>query len=141
MGDYFKPWRRKIGVVTLVMACVFAATWIRSFNVADCAQWDFAVFCSGEGNLYVTVPIPLKIEWAWPEWTVEKDADIESALNEVKWRWRSIGFGYAEVGFFDTNGLVILAPYWSLVIPLSLLSAWLLLSKPRNREKAAAPST
>ena len=28
MGDYFKPWRRKIGVATLVMACVFAAGWV-----------------------------------------------------------------------------------------------------------------
>jgi hypothetical protein len=29
-GDYFRPWRRKIGVMTLVMACVFAAGWVRS---------------------------------------------------------------------------------------------------------------
>ena len=27
MGDYFKPWRRKVGVVTLVMACSCLAWW------------------------------------------------------------------------------------------------------------------
>ena len=30
MGDYFKPWRRKIGCVTLVLACLFMAGWVRS---------------------------------------------------------------------------------------------------------------
>ena len=35
MGDYFRSWRRKIGVVTLGMACVFAGGWVRSFIIAD----------------------------------------------------------------------------------------------------------
>src|SRR5689334_11887992 len=35
MGEYFKPFRRKIGVITLVMACVFSAGWIRSRNTSD----------------------------------------------------------------------------------------------------------
>ena len=35
MGGYFKPWWRKMGVLTLVMACMFAAGWVRSIYVAD----------------------------------------------------------------------------------------------------------
>ena len=35
MLDYFKGWRRKFGVVTLLMACVFAGGWIRSLVVQD----------------------------------------------------------------------------------------------------------
>ena len=35
MGDYFKPWRRKIGVLTLVMACVFMGAWVRSNSILD----------------------------------------------------------------------------------------------------------
>lgn len=35
MGEYFKPWQRKIGVVALLMACVFAAGWVRSGTVED----------------------------------------------------------------------------------------------------------
>lgn len=32
---YFKPLRRKIGVIALVMACVFAMGWVRSISVLD----------------------------------------------------------------------------------------------------------
>jgi hypothetical protein len=35
MGDYFKPWRRKIGVLTLVMALAFAVGWVRSLRLRD----------------------------------------------------------------------------------------------------------
>jgi hypothetical protein len=119
MGDYFKPWRRKIGVVTLVVACVFMAGWIRSFNFADAIQLDSVCFCSGEGNLYVMGPKPLKMDWEWPEWNVEKDAHVDSVLNAMKWKWRFMGFGYSEIGFFDSKIQVILAHYWSIAIPIA----------------------
>lgn len=32
MGDCFRGWRRKLGVVTLAMACVLASAWLRSFS-------------------------------------------------------------------------------------------------------------
>jgi hypothetical protein len=35
MGEYFKPWRRKIGVITLMMACVFMGGWVRSLEFID----------------------------------------------------------------------------------------------------------
>ena len=35
MGAYFKPLRWKIGVVTLVIACVFVVGWVRSVRVKD----------------------------------------------------------------------------------------------------------
>src|SRR6478736_6446220 len=35
MGEYFKPLRRKIGVLTLAMACLFTAGWIRSQTICD----------------------------------------------------------------------------------------------------------
>ena len=39
MREFFKPWRRKIGVVTLVMACVLMAGWVRSEMIgADSAS-------------------------------------------------------------------------------------------------------
>ena len=31
MGDYFKPWRRKFGVVTLIVACLLAIIWCEVF--------------------------------------------------------------------------------------------------------------
>jgi len=35
MGEFFKGWRRKTGVVTLVMACVFMSAWVRSQTTID----------------------------------------------------------------------------------------------------------
>jgi len=38
MRDFFKGWRRKIGVLTLGLACAFAAAWIRSEVTCDSIQ-------------------------------------------------------------------------------------------------------
>ena len=35
MGDFFHGWRRKVGLLTLVMACVFTAGWIRADGICD----------------------------------------------------------------------------------------------------------
>jgi len=35
MGEFIKPWRRKFGVLTLMMACMFAAGWVRSLTLFD----------------------------------------------------------------------------------------------------------
>ena len=38
MVAYFKGWRRKVGCVTLVLACVIVAGWVRSYKATD--NWD-----------------------------------------------------------------------------------------------------
>src|SRR6478735_5170852 len=35
MFGYFRGWKRKAGLVTLAIACVFATGWVRSFQGAD----------------------------------------------------------------------------------------------------------
>jgi hypothetical protein len=35
VGESFKPLRRKVGVLTLLMACAFVAAWVRSFTASD----------------------------------------------------------------------------------------------------------
>jgi len=47
MGDFFKPWRRKIDVVTLLMACIFMAGWVRSMSIEDSMGVYLAQFRSG----------------------------------------------------------------------------------------------
>ena len=46
MGDFFKPWRRKIGVVTFEMACLAMADWVRSLISEDDVH-DFVEFIYG----------------------------------------------------------------------------------------------
>jgi len=35
MGEFFHGWRRRIGLVTLMVACVFTAGWVRSLGACD----------------------------------------------------------------------------------------------------------
>jgi hypothetical protein len=40
MGEFFKPWRRKIGMLALVLACAFMVAWIRSTITYDSIEWN-----------------------------------------------------------------------------------------------------
>ena len=46
MREFFRGWRRKIGVVTLLMALVAMGGWVRSLYSVDVAQRCY----SGSGN-------------------------------------------------------------------------------------------
>ena len=35
MNEVFRGWKRKVGVVTLVLACVFMGLWLRSFTTTN----------------------------------------------------------------------------------------------------------
>lgn len=105
MWSYFKSLRRKFGVVTLVIACVLAAGWVRSFYIFDVyTQSQETVFASDKGGFGAYTPTSVKVT-----------ANGTTAfLRELKQRWS--------------------VPYWSVVVPLTLLTTWLLLSKPRARQ-------
>lgn len=141
MGGFFKGWRRKIGIVTLLMACVFAGGWVRSFHFGDCVLWNSMMF-SSHGNLYCVPPQRLTMSWERPEWSVVNvaSADIDSSFGQVTWQWRLMGFGIGVFTIFRTDILVILFPYYSIVIPLTLLSAYLLISRRRPEKPLATPS-
>ena len=55
MGDFYTPGRRKIGMVSLVMTCVFAAGWVRSQTVQEVfaipLQDSEEIFLSSNHNL------------------------------------------------------------------------------------------
>jgi len=126
MGDFFHGWRRKAGVAGLVMACCWAFGWIRScvshdsvqINFGDCTYLDItssihglsiARFFANGGPLELTVVWRVdhgKFEWFFPS----KPKMIQGNA-----------FGYT----------VCAISYSSIVIPLTLISAYLLLVKPR----------
>ena len=52
MREFFQGWRRKVGVVTLVMACVLTAGWVRSFLIRDILSINvFPQQIAAESNL------------------------------------------------------------------------------------------
>ncbi len=112
MGDYFKPWQRKIGVVTLVTACVFMAGWARSGLIHD-------VLRGGPGDIecFIISHAGLFSIWIGPD----------SSTPKFSW----ITFGPNVTNPATHPGTPI--PYSTIAIPLTLLSVYLLLSQPKSR--------
>ena len=152
MGDFFKPLRRKFGVMTLVLACVFALGWVRSIYYSDDMEfWPtehfflqvnsfdsrFHVKCAVEfPGVSVSPTIPMK--WVFPlprSKAIEWDAMPANRISSYR---DSVEFDFAEVRLKMANGYqkghiaLVTVPYWSIVIPLTLMSAWLLLIKLRK---------
>ena len=156
MNGYFKPLRRKIGVLTLFMACIFFAGWIRSRVVADVIlfqhprdRWSVASVNNNTSfHYYQWSALSLAGEESGPSdpgWRYHHSTDLSRATK--KWSnvirseqdrvWSFAGMTYAVRTAEEMGGIyqyiitIVIVPYWLFVVPLTLLSAWLLLGKPR----------
>lgn len=127
MREFFRGWRRKLGVVTLVMACGFMAAWIRSLRTIDigtlCLIQPHVVGITStqrgiEFHYERNKPEMLGHRSGWYSYVRANPSDrsLESILQEM---------------MLDTlwDSAVSPIPHWLIVLPLTLLSAWLLLSK------------
>ena len=138
MHSFFHGWRRKAGVVTLGLALVLMAGWIRSTHFQDCVvppRWtnldvcfiseEQAIACQtlGRARFY-----PLGA----PLW--QANYLVPHRPSEIAWQWELGGFRY----LCNSDIRCVVAPYWSLAIPLTLLSAYLILWKPRKQQPTAS---
>ena len=74
----------------------------------------------------------------FPGWTririnVAGDPANESEEDGLRWHWKCCGFGVYD--WVDEPVRAIEIPHWSVVLPLTALSAYLLLTKPRKATK------
>lgn len=144
MLTYLKSIRLKISVLTLLMACVFAVGCVRSRIINDFISFDTVCSeCVIESNIHgimlVVLPLPTRASYTasiWPTWcTTQSSAEGYPAPEE--WDFVSryddwIGIKNMRRQFPDGDeSTVWIVPYWSIVIPLTLLSAYLVLSKSR----------
>ena len=110
MKEFFHGWRRKAGVVTLVMACAFV-----SFRLWVDRQEEWVHLSLGdiERDDYRGV-------WVWID-----------RSESLRWEY---GHGYHpftyDGGRPRLSGTI---PQWASTFPLTLLSAYLILWKPRKR--------
>jgi len=158
MGEFFRGWKRKLGCVTLLMALVFMTLWVRSFEADYLVCYKQRCLISVNGGLIFESPTqPSSIQsnrFLFLSRNLKKykfiAAPFEAPTPEDKWRRQWAGFVIAEYDVAVTlaNGTVLLetnrfyrVPYWSLTVPLTLISAFLLLSKPRqsNPNKLTEP--
>lgn len=110
MWEFFRGWRRKVGCVEMVMACALVGMWIRSYIVFEQVVVSGNLVISNSGCLV----------WNWMGW---HDPD----LNILHW-YSDIASPFDEDWYLGADGVRL--PYWALAIPLTLASAYLILSKP-----------
>jgi hypothetical protein len=155
MRDFFRGWRRKAGLVTLVMACGLASLWVRSVNVEDAARFSVAA------RRQLLRSAHQKLEWhGWKERNT--DPPIPDCLSRPIRRVTFVNLNSGKVTplvwidgdepqssprdlahakFFKPMERRLISwsvPYWCIASPLTLLAAYLLLWKPRKRVKQDA---
>lgn len=129
MGTFFRPLRRKIGTMVLMLTCVFAAGWVRSLGEGDIIfVRDGVILTSTSGRLTISDNVQIKFTRSSPGISIRGASQtLFSSSSNVR-----LSATNNSTTLLRANGWTI--HYWSIVIPLTLLSAWLLLSKPKQRK-------
>jgi hypothetical protein len=157
MREFFRGWRRKTGCATLVLACVSMLGWMRSREYVDIVtvftRGNVTHFCVSDRECFkwimTTAPVNRSAA-AIPQLGLSTrkvsnlDADhsfapIFSRAPDWRTNLSTAGFqigdaSFSVPGFGDYRASIVQVPYWSIVLPLTLLSAWLILSKPRSNQ-------
>ena len=139
MTGFFKSWRRRIGVVTLMMACLFMAGWVRTFSQEDLVGISF----SSQSLVFVesaeqTIGFGMErgngrpIWDIFPFWQTSPSSRVKPLddIQHVKWgvQWHDFGIGGNDQDYPDNLLLEVHAPYSFFVLPLTLISLWLFCS-------------
>ena len=140
MGEFFTGWRRKISLIMLAMASMFMAGWVRSFTYCD-----HVLFASRGRTEQTLALLDGLIIWgadddvsdplsSYPEWETDSSLFIrEMFFNRFKIDWQWYGLGSCNHHYNDGSlAKIWLIPCWFFISPLTVVSAFLLLSKPRK---------
>jgi hypothetical protein len=148
MGEFFRGWRRKVGVLTLMMACVAMGGWVRSSFIKDHLTSVDGLGSSIQATSFDCHFGVVARKGFAPTGRAEtrlRQSAVESIHGWAKeregWRWYRLGFGMVNNKWDGGYLKGWFAHFGSIVIPLTLLSAFLLLNKPResNRKKIPEP--
>jgi hypothetical protein len=145
LSEFFRGWRRKLGIVTLLMACIVMVEWIRSLTNST----QFSVRAEKDACVGIQSANQVFSLFYWRfnhpsmNWDAQEDiefvvypfAEQPGAKNwpQGEFRWRIGDFGWQDSSIGpDHRMMQFIAPHWSIAVPLSLLSAFWLLIKPRT---------
>jgi hypothetical protein len=144
MGTCFKGWRRKLGVITLLVALASMAGWLRSGLVRDDFDIPFTADPEGEtwwgfssANQSMTLYRFDTRDAAYSNsaagsiqqvgFTLDSNQADESPQEPVA-AMPPMGIDFT----FEVEPIpIVTLPIWSIAIPLTLVAAYLLLAKPR----------
>ena len=141
MGDFFNRWRRKVGLLTLVMALLSMGGWVRSRNTIEVITiplWGHNAVSFQSSNGYLACERIALDERPDAEWTSCRIQDLR--LLEVRAEYLGLDVSPIHdirLSMLNPDGV----PYRSITIPLTLISFWLLLKKPRksNQKRSGGP--
>jgi len=150
MKDFFHGWRRKAGVVTLVMALAFMVGWVRSRSLQDrffVGKQDvqcYLLTSSPDGLAWIRVTDVMGFGLRSMPFYQSKaatnptdTANFRSQAGGYCWEWAEFRFCKGWQQMYPIEFWVI--PYWALTFPLTLVSAYLLLGPSRKRPTAGEP--
>ncbi len=156
MAEFFHGWRRKFGLLTLLLTLMLLGGWVRSLNRIErftfhTSPYKYNLIGSFQANVAWQQITPVdELNWAvaskasapelfheFAESVSERSiAELLSAEDKFNWRFRCCGIEWGERQQKTSLGAVQVTiwrlSYWSLIIPLTLISLWLLISKPRK---------
>ena len=139
--------------MTLLMTCALAAGWVRSFAHVE-SLWVSSpkilhMFTSQRGAIRWGKQIPnldhdYSIDFSEVPDAISLDHETFWRSYEMEWRY---GFGEFDFGAGTESAVGQITrmerwclPYWSIVIPLTLLSTYLLLRKRRVAKPNSGPT-
>lgn len=142
MREFFKGWRRKAGVVTLLTACIFTIAWLKSLATLDSLYFrdaddrDSYAVSSVDGFLVLCRHSGCVVRSMIPRWESRKQVTFEEVWIDTAFTTREYWNRTLIVGVTPCSGGGYFTAVWYgvIVIPLTLCSCCLLCSKqpPRN---------
>ena len=155
VGEFFTGWRRKTGGALLLVALVGNSAWIRSLSIHDSfiipANASLEVLSSGDQGIWWTTN-ELEIPGTghltgnpigWSSYSLQEFDRVDGLLfldmDSIRTRdWQIGGFQIIEYSTDSSDytrkirSVAWRIPYWPFALPPTLLSAWLILGKPRK---------
>jgi hypothetical protein len=143
MHTFFHGWRRKAGVITLVVTLLLMGGWLRSFAICDLIlmrshENHIEVFGSDSGSL---VYWSREDDGPAPNVYMTQKSGLSSPDDTTKqryWNWGPFHVGSGEIVQTRAPVAFVIIPYWSVTTPLTFVSAYLLLVPSRKRPPAVS---
>ncbi len=142
MSEFFRGWRRKVGVLALGFAVLATLGWVRSLTIHDSIEIAFESRAISIASQAGTIDWQIK-QWHnnfGPNETFQwNTTPTDPRIPRVLWL-RTIQSDMIFNGkklAWSGHGTRI--PYWMCVLPLTAVSAFLLLTKPRKPTQKKQP--
>src|SRR5262249_20240049 len=108
MSTFFHGWKRKVGVVTLLVACAFAGAWVRGVTICDSVKVvpftgvNVLWFESQRGHFAFFHSIRSAPEMASIRWrSLRPYEGVRS--SQYRWHWRFVGCGFDCASYEDSE--------------------------------------